>query len=498
MEYQIKSGAPDKQRTDCAVVGVFQKRKLSEGAKAFDKATGGQLTAVMKSGAMDGRTGQVAQIFAPEGVAAKRILMVGMGEMKTQGPRAYRQAVQAATGAMNEAGVASAMLFLADLFPEKQDTAYWGARHAVEAASAAAYRYEETKSRKDDPLPLKTLAVWVAERGLQPAGEKGIRHGSGIARGVALTRHLGNLPGNHCTPGILAQEARKLAKKYPKLTVKVLGEAEMKKLGMGSLLSVAKGSREEARLIVFEYKGTARKGVRPHVLVGKGLTFDTGGISLKPAPAMDEMKFDMCGGASVFGAVTAACEIGLPIHLVGIVPASENMPDGQANKPGDVVTSMSGQTIEILNTDAEGRLILCDALTYAERYKPAAVIDIATLTGACVIALGSHASGLMSKHQDLADELLDAGTRAWDRAWQLPLWEEYDEQLRTNFADMANIGGKEAGSITAGCFLARYTGKMRWAHLDVAGTAWTGGGGPEKGASGRPVPLLTQYLIDRS
>jgi len=323
---------------------------------------------------------------------------------------------------------------------------------------------------------------------------KALKDGKAIAGGVELARTLGDLPGNICTPSYLATKARELGKSSNKLTVNVMNEAGMEKLGMGSLLSVSRGSRQPAKLITLKYTG-GKAGDKPVVLVGKGVTFDSGGISIKPGAAMDEMKYDMCGAASVLGTLKACIEMKLPINVVGIIPTTENLPDGNASKPGDIVTSMSGQTIEILNTDAEGRLILCDALTYCEKYKPAAVIDIATLTGACVIALGSHAAGLLSNNDKLAEDLLDAGESAGDRAWQMPLWEEYQQQLKSNFADMANIGGREAGTITAACFLSRFTEKYHWAHLDIAGVAWKGG--DEKGATGRPVPLLTQFLIDR-
>jgi leucyl aminopeptidase len=297
-----------------------------------------------------------------------------------------------------------------------------------------------------------------------------------------------------CTPGYLAQQARKLAKDNAKLSTEILDEKKMKQLGMGSLLSVSAGSDEPAKLIVMQYKG-GKRGQKPYVLVGKGITFDSGGISLKPGAKMDEMKYDMGGAASVFGTVRAVLAMELPINLVAIVAAAENMPNGRATKPGDVVTSMSGKTIEVLNTDAEGRLVLCDALTYAERFKPQAVIDIATLTGACVVALGSHASGLYSNNEKLAEQLLAAGIESHDRAWRMPLWDDYQKQLDSNFADIANIGGPGGGSVTAACFLARFTENYHWAHLDIAGSAWDS---TPKGATGRPVGLLTRYLMDRA
>ena len=321
-----------------------------------------------------------------------------------------------------------------------------------------------------------------------------MQQGVAIGEAMNLAKDLGNLAPNICTPTYLAEQATRIAKTY-KLKATVLEEKDMEKLGMGALLAVARGSSQPAKLIVLEYWGRSKKE-KPVVLVGKGITFDSGGISLKPASEMDEMKYDMCGAASVLGTITAIAKIRLPLNVVGIIPTTENMPDGNASKPADVVTSMSGQTIEILNTDAEGRLILCDALTYAERYEPDTVIDIATLTGACVIALGHVASGLLTPDDDLAEEVLRASGQAADPAWRLPLWDDYQEQLKSNFADMANIGGRPAGTITAACFLSRFTRKYRWAHLDIAGTAWKSG--KEKGATGRPVPLLTQFLIERA
>jgi leucyl aminopeptidase len=312
--------------------------------------------------------------------------------------------------------------------------------------------------------------------------------------GVRLAKDLANLPGNVCTPSYLAEQAEHVGKRYKKLKVKVLGEKDIEELGMGAFISVSRGSEEPARFIIMEYTGASAK-TKPYVLVGKGLTFDAGGISIKPSANMDEMKYDMCGGASVIGAIAAAAELQLPLNIVALVPASENLPSGAANKPGDIVKSMAGLTIEILNTDAEGRLLLCDALNYAQRYEPAAVIDVATLTGACVVALGRHPSGLWSNDESLAVAVSEAGETALDRVWRMPLWDEYQDQLKSNFADLANIGGPDGGSVTAACFLSRFTKDYPWAHVDIAGTAWKSGA--EKGATGRPVPLLVQYLLDR-
>jgi len=368
-------------------------------------------------------------------------------------------------------------------------------RDAVTTSAEKVYRYDRTKGEKKPPkFPLERLDIWVSSKQDVPTAQQAVRDGAAIARGVALAKELGNLPGNICTPTYLADTATTLGSEHADLRVEVLEETQMRDLGMGALLSVARGSRQPAKLIVMEYRG-GEEGAKPVVLVGKGLTFDAGGISIKPSAEMDEMKFDMCGAASVFGTMKAVLELALPINLIGVVPASENLPDGDANKPGDIVTSMSGQTIEILNTDAEGRLILCDALTYCERFEPAAVIDMATLTGACVVALGKHPCGLFTGDEGLATEILAAGEAAGDRAWRMPLWDEYQEELDSNFADMANIGSRWGGAITAACFLSRYTKKYPWAHLDIAGTAWISG--KEKGATGRPVPLLTELLLAR-
>ena len=402
-----------------------------------------------------------------------------------------RKAASLAAKMLNTRNIASADFLLLDAISETESLTRQ-ARNIVEAVDESVYLYQETKSGKKEKTALGDVNLCTDRKRLS-AVKAGVVQGVAISNGISYTKTLSNLPGNICTPGYLARQAKVLQKSHG-LKTTVLDEAQMKKLKMGSLLSVSRGSREPAKFIIMEHKG-GKKNEKPIVLVGKGLTFDAGGISIKPAGAMDEMKYDMCGCASVFGTMIAASEMSLPLNVVGIVPSSENLPDGAANKPGDIVTSMAGLTIEILNTDAEGRLILCDALTYAERYKPAAVVDIATLTGACIIALGHHASGLFSNNDKLANELLKAGDVSGDRAWQLPMWDDYSKQLKSNFADLANIGGRSAGSITAACFLKHFTEKYDWAHLDVAGTAWKSAG--PKGATGRPVPLLIEFLLGR-
>ncbi len=494
MEFHVKSGVPSTQRTACLILGVFEKRRLPECSDSVDKASKGQLRQILKSGDIDGKLGQTLMLYNPQGLPCKRILLIGCGKEKDFTMTAYRKAVSMAVSALKDGGAAEASTCLPLLAPKDAST-YSIYRDTVIAAEEAIYSFNQCKSDSDNgKRPLKKLTLMLTDGRQNKKAKLGLEHGQAIAASVTMTKDLGNLPGNICTPTYLADQAKGLKRKSRKLKVEILDEAQMKKLGMGSLLSVAKGSRQPAKLIVMEYRGGKPKS-KPVVLVGKGLTFDAGGISLKPSAGMEEMKYDMCGGASVLGVMSACVELKLPINLIGLIPTSENLPDGAANKPGDIVTSMSGKTIEILNTDAEGRLILCDALTYAERYNPAAVIDIATLTGACVVALGKHASGLLANNDDLAQELLDAGCVTGDRAWQLPLWDEYQEMIDSKAADIANIGGKWAGTITAACFLSRFTQEFKWAHLDIAGSAWTTGS--TKSATGRPVPLLTQFLLKR-
>ncbi len=493
MEFSIKSGSPEKQRIGCVVVGVFETRKLSQAADAIDLHSRGYLSGILRSGDMDGKLGATLLLQKVPEIPAERVLLVGLGKEREFRDKEYRTAFRAAIKALWDTGAADATVYLSELPVKRRDVA-WNVEQGVIAALDATYRFEQLKSKPDETKRhLRRLTLAVSRRGELTVGEAALKQGLAIADGMALAKNLGNLPGNICTPAYLAQQAQDLATTH-RLKIEVLEQADMEKLGMGSLLSVARGSRQPPKLIVLQYAG-ADAGHKPTVLVGKGITFDAGGISLKPPAEMDEMKYDMSGAASVLGTLKAVAELALPLNLVGIIPACENLPDGNANKPGDIVTSMSGQTIEVLNTDAEGRLILCDALTYAERFEPAAVVDIATLTGACVIALGHVASGLLANNDALARELLHAGEEACDRAWHLPLWDDYQEQLKSNFADMANIGGRAGGTITAACFLSRFAKKYHWAHLDIAGTAWKSG--KEKGSTGRPVPLLVHFLKNR-
>ena len=490
MKFALLSSAVTAKATDCLVLGVWTKGRLSAPAAAVDAALNGALARVAASGDVSGKLGDTL-LLHPQSGQSRRILLVGCGDADALDARSYRKAVSAAIKAVLKTTAKDAVFTLAELPLKDRDIA-WATTLLVQECDAAAYQYDQTKSKKKPEYALKSVALSAASAETRKAQTEAVKLGASIALGVAATRELGNLPGNICTPTYLADVAVKLAGHYKSISTKVLSEAQMKKLGMGSLLSVSAGSAQEAKLIVMEYKGAAKADSKPVVLVGKGITFDTGGISLKPGLAMDEMKYDMCGAASVIGTLTAIAELGLKLNVVGVIAAAENMPGSKATKPGDIVTSMSGQTIEILNTDAEGRLVLCDALTYVERFKPRTVIDIATLTGAAVATFGDQTSALLSNNQELADELLRLSQHTLDFAWQLPLWEEYQSLLDSNFADIANIGGPRGGTITAACFLSRFTKQYRWAHLDIAGTAWLSGA--QKGATGRPVPLLVEFL----
>tara|TARA_Y100000310_G_scaffold286082_1_gene309982 strand:+ start:17673 stop:19166 length:1494 start_codon:yes stop_codon:yes gene_type:complete len=494
MEFSTRTGNQSKIRTPCIVAGVYDKRKMSATAKLLDKASGGYIQALLKKGDLAGKAGQSLLLHEVAGVNADRILLVGMGGKSTLDQRKFRTIIQTTINRLKETNSRSAVICLLETKVESKDSR-WKTHGIVDLIEYSMYTFDEMKGKKTGKKPsLTRLQLHVPSRKEKTVVDKALTEGAAIAKGVTAARNLGNLPSNICTPSYLAREARRMGRAYQKITTSIVDEAGMKRMGMGAMLAVSAGSDKPAKLITMRYRG-AKAALQPYVIVGKGLCFDSGGISLKSAGAMAEMIYDMCGAASVFGTITAIAEMNLPINVVGVVAAAENMPSGKATKPGDIVKSMSGQTVEILNTDAEGRLVLCDALTYIDRYKPATVIDIATLTGACVVALGSHASGLFANDDHLANDLTKAADASGDRVWRLPIWEDYQSQLTSRFADMANVGGRPAGSIVAACFLARYTKQYRWAHLDIAGTAYQTG--PRKTSTGRPVPLLTRYLLDR-
>jgi leucyl aminopeptidase len=493
MEFQLRQCDPAQEKTGTVIVAVSGS-EFSAAARALDEASAGQLGRALKSAGFEGKPGQVQALYGLAGSAAEQVLVVGTGELKDLDSRGLQRASVAAVKALGK-GPKKAVSFLTEL--EARNLSLDDRiSDIVRASLEGSYRFDEFKSKKNGDKGLNHLTLAIPDKSTATSGKRAVAWGQAVAAGINRARDLGNTPPNVCHPKYVAEQAKALGKLHEKmLDVKVLGEADMKKLGMGSFLAVSQGSDQEGQLVIMDYKG-GKKSEAPVVLVGKGITFDTGGISLKPGAGMDEMKFDMCGAASVLGVMTALVESGLPINVVGVMACAENMPSGRATRPGDIVTTMSGQTVEILNTDAEGRLVLCDALTYVGRYKPAVVIDIATLTGACVVALGKVVSGLFSPSDELAQELLDAGQRSGDRAWRMPVWQDYQDMLDSPFADIANIGNApNGGAITAACFLARFTKDYTWAHLDIAGTAWLSGA--QKGATGRPVPLLMQYLKQR-
>jgi leucyl aminopeptidase len=491
MEFIVKSARPETLKTATLVIAVGEGCTLGETAKAIDSASAGAISALLKRGDLTGKLGQTLLAHSLPNLKAERVLLVGTGKDAELSDRQLRKLLGAVYAVLKGLGGNDAVLALGDL-AVKHRNSYGKTRLMVETLADSGYQFDRFKSQKAESIALKKLTL-LSTKTTQAEVERGAKHAQAIAAGMAFTKDLGNLPPNLCHPSFLAEEAKTLAKAHKNLKVEILDEKKLKELGAGAFLAVSQGSEQPPRMIVLHYQG-GKKSEKPFALVVKGVTFDTGGISIKPAAGMDEMKYDMCGAASVFGTLRAVLELQLPINLVCLLACAENMPSGRATRPGDIVTSMSGQTVEILNTDAEGRLVLCDALTYAARFKPEVVIDIATLTGACVVALGSHASGLYANHDKLAEQLLAAGEESHDRAWRMPLWDDYQKQLDSNFADIANIGGAGGGSITAACFLARFTEDYHWAHLDIAGSAWDA---TPKGATGRPVGLLTRYLIER-
>jgi leucyl aminopeptidase len=499
MKLSLKTLHPEKQEKSCLIIGIFENKELTLAAKNIDSATRGYIKKLLTRGGFQGKVGQTLPLFHPADSSFEQILLVGCGKAKTLSPALFRKIALISIKALSAFPVRQAISYLTQLDVGDKSLS-WKVKQLVEATFEGIYRFDMFKSEKEPAIALKELIIHLPPdmntKELK-ACELALKQGQAIAEGVVLTKNLANLPSNICTPTFLAEQAKALAKNDSLLSVKILNEKEMQKLGMGALLAVSQGSAEEAKLICLEYKGSSKNKTKV-ALVGKGITFDTGGNSLKSPDNMVGMKYDMCGAATVLGTLQAAAKLKLPINIVGVIAAVENMPGGTAYKPEDILTSLSGQTIEVISTDAEGRLILSDALTYCERYQPDVVIDIATLTGAVVIALGIHATGLLTNHDPLAKDLLKAGIESNDRAWQLPLWDEYQEQIKSPFADIANTGGRAAGTITAACFLSRFAKKFEWAHLDVAGTAAMMMGTSERMATGRPVPMLVQYLIDKA
>lgn len=495
MEFSVKSGSPEKQRSACIVVGVFEPRRLTSVAEQLDEISEGYISNLLRRGDLEGKPGQMLLLHHIPNILSERVLLVGCGKERELDERQYKQIISKTIKTLNETGSMEAVSFLTELHVKGRDI-YWKVRQAVETTQDTLYTFMQLKTKKGEPRrPLRKIVFNVPTRRELPVGERAVDHGLAIANGMKTTKDVANMPPNICNAKYLLEQAQLLEKQFDSLEVEAIGEKKMAELGMNSYLAVGRGSANESIMTIMHHKG-GPDDQAPIVLVGKGLTFDSGGISIKPSEAMDEMKYDMGGAAGVIGTMHSIACMNIPINIIGVLAGCENMPDADAYRPGDVLTTMSGQTVEVLNTDAEGRLVLCDALTYVERFEPELVIDVATLTGACIIALGAHASGVMSNHNPLAHELLNASEQSGDKAWRLPLWDEYQEQLESPFADMTNLGGRAAGTITAACFLSRFTKKYNWAHMDIAGTAWKSG--KNKGATGRPVPMLSQFLMNRA
>lgn len=496
MEFSVKSGIPEKQRSACIIVGVFEPRRLPPIVKQLDIISDGYISALLCRGELEGKVGQTLLLHHVPNILSERILLIGCGKERELDERQYKQIIQKTIHTLNETGSREAVCFLTELHVKSRNN-YWKVRQAVETTKETLYVFNQLKSNKYEPQrSLRKIVFNIPTRRDLANSKCAISHGLAVSIGIKSAKDLANMPPNICNAAYLALQARQLADNYQNLTTKVIGEEQMKEMAMNAYLAVGQGSLNESLMSVIEYKGSNDPTTKPIVLIGKGLTFDSGGLSIKPADGMDEMKYDMCGAATVYGVMRFVVELKLSINVIAVLAGCENMPSGKSYRPGDILTTMSGQTVEVLNTDAEGRLVLCDTLTYIERFNPDVVIDVATLTGACIIALGNHYSGLMSNHNPLAHELLNAAKQVGDKAWRLPLAEEFYEQLKSNFADLANIGGRTGGAIIAGCFLERFATKYHWAHLDIAGTAWQSG--KTKGATGRPVALLAQFLLNRA
>lgn len=499
MKYNVKNQAFSQAENRCLLLAVYENQTLSPTAFQFNQENQQILTQILQESRFSGKIGESLLLTHQPQCSAQHFLLVGCGEQKAEGisPRQYKNIVKQAIAKLQGTAISQVLSCLNEVLIE-QRSAYWNVRFAIEAIEEERYRFDQFKSK---PAPANSQLSEISfytppEQANQELLEQAINHASAVALGVKAAKDVANCPPNVCNPAYLADKAYALAQAHKTIQTQVISEQEMASLGMNAYLAVASGSNNEAFLSIIEYKNHPDPNAQPIVLVGKGLTFDAGGISLKPADSMDEMKYDMCGAATVYGVMTALAQLNLPLNVIGVLAGCENLPDGNAYRPGDILTTMKGLTVEVLNTDAEGRLVLADTLTYVERFKPALVVDIATLTGACVVALGQHNSGLISTSEPLALELQQAAQRSADKAWRLPLSDEYQEQLKSNFADLANIGGRWGGAITAGAFLANFTQEYPWAHLDIAGTAWLQGA--NKGATGRPVSLLVEFLLNQA
>ena len=495
MEISLQTANLHEIKTSCLVIPVLKGKSIGPIAEALDKKTRGVLSKTIELDDIKKKIGANVVINNYPGLKADRLMLVNSGSDKGIDEVEYRKILATVAKELSKlpATAVSSTLDQVTVLNKDND---WKIKQHARILDAELYTFDELKTKNKRKKRLSKLAFVSLDKTIVTSTRKSIADAKALIAGISLAKDLANRPGNVCTPTHLAETAVELAAEYPVLQCKIMEEMDLENMGMGSFLSVSQGSRQPAKLIELKYSQSQVEGQKPIVLVGKGVTFDSGGISLKPGAAMDEMKYDMGGAASVLGTMLTVAKMQPAVDVIALIPATENLPDGNASKPGDIVESMSGQTIEILNTDAEGRLILCDALTYAEQFNPEVIIDIATLTGACVVALGAHATGLLSNDDQLSLDLTEAGEVAHDRVWRLPLWADYQKQIESPFADMANVGGKSAGTITAACFLSRFVENQRWAHLDIAGTAWNSGA--NKGATGRPVALLSQYICSQA
>lgn len=493
MQYAIKNSTSIiKQKEECLVVTVNSDKTQSNLIKELDQSTNDMISQLINSGDISGELGKTTFLYVTPNSTKQKILVVGCGQGKNFDINAAKKVIQAAIKELTTKKVKNICWDILTLNPAISGEI---AKQLPQVTSELTYSFDQFKSTKSKQPSLQKITLLYSDKQTINHVESQLFQGQIIADAITSTKNIANMPSNVCNAKYLAEEGESLGKQYINLKVTCFGEKELAKLNMNAYLAVGRGSANESIMTVIEYHGAKDKKAKPYVLVGKGLTFDSGGISIKPSACMDEMKYDMCGAATVFGVMQAVAELKLPINVVGVMAGCENMPDGNSYRPGDILTTMSGTTVEIINTDAEGRLVLCDVLTYVERFQPKTVIDIATLTGACIIALGHHYTGVMGNNPQLIEELVNSSNKAGDKAWSLPIDSDFQEQIKSTCADIVNAGGRDGGTITAACFLSRFTEKYQWAHLDIAGTAWKSGA--NKGATGRPVAMLIQYLLDQ-
>ncbi|WP_392562340.1 leucyl aminopeptidase [Orbus sturtevantii] len=493
MNFEIKNNNVLKQKADCLVLPIYQGKIQLDVVQEFEQLSNNLISNLLKKGDFSGKVGETLILFNVPNIATSKVLLVGIGDRKNNVINSVSKISQSVANQLSTLNSKQLSVLMPDL---AKTHVYTFVRRFVEEVIYHCYRFDQYQSTKADSIKTEKIVLSITDKTLVTQAELGLTHGSVIAKGVATTRTLANQPSNICNAQYLANSAKQLSKQFSSIKASYYDEKALAKLGMNTYLAVGQGSQNESIMTVMEYHGAKDKTSQPIVLVGKGLTFDSGGISIKPSAGMDEMKYDMCGAATVYGVMQIVAELNLPLNVIGVMAGCENMPGTGAYRPGDILTTLSGQTVEVINTDAEGRLVLCDVLTFVERFKPAAVIDIATLTGACIVALGHHYTGIMGNNDKLIEQLVAASNQADDKAWPLPLDDDFQQQIKSTCADLVNSAGRDGGTITAGCFLSRFTKNYHWAHLDIAGTAWVSGA--KKGATGRPVAMLVEYLLQQA